>query len=171
MVAFAFETILVTIKSTIMSKNLKTNIVTRAQAKEWFANWMEFATKTLKFSAKKAPKSILIPLIDIENIIQVFKSDKRELSGIRIYFTKKRSYDERPDDLALSCIVVPTVHGASGKRDDHDDAIIPIPPFQNLKKGSAAKKSTAVAASGELETIYDMTYPNPPYNDGTETWV
>lgn len=160
-------------KSSIMSRNLKTNSVSKATADQWIANWIDFATSKLKFPRKAVPRSILIPLIDIENIIKVFNAhNNKKLAGIRVYFTSKSATTDKPDAFSLSCIVVPTVKSKSGESGVQDDAIITIPPAPSRSKSA---KTTADSASAETtegtETIYDMTYPNPPYSGGYSEWV
>ena len=156
--------------------NLLTNAVSRETAKETTRNWIDYATNNLKFSKQEVPKSILIPIIDIYNLIAAFKmhdEEKRELSGIRIYFTRKNSYEEKPEGVYLSCIAVPTVQGKSGEKHDHADAIIKIPSLRQRNAGAKEThaRSAADGDSGETETIYNMTYPCPPYCNGADSFV
>lgn len=155
-----------------MPTNLKTRTISRETAKETYNNWIEFATEKLHFTKDDAPKSILIPISDVENVIKAFKiHDRRELSGIRIYLTRKYSLKEKPEGLYLACFVVPTVKSQSGKPNVHEDAIITIPPLPNHEqlKSSAAALTAGDGDSGGTETIYDMTYPCPPYCDGADS--
>lgn len=159
-------------------ENLITHAIPREVAKRKFRNWIDYATNAkLKFNAAEVPKSILIPIVDIKNLMKAFKmfGGNREMSGVRVYFIRDEPYETHPEGLYLKCMVVPTVQGKSGRDNHHEDAIVTIPPLQHMEhhKGAKAARTADVAArSGEdgTETIYDFTSPCPPDCDGTDDW-
>ena len=155
--------------------SLLLNAISYETARQRVKNWRLYARKKLGFGKTDVPKGIFIPMVDILNVRRAFQTyDNRKVSGIRIYFTKNSSMLENPDDLYLTCIVVPTVktikRDANGN-EIHNDAIIKI-PIAGRSSGKAAKTAAATnIGDGLVDTIYDMTHPCPPYCDGTTRWL
>jgi hypothetical protein len=151
-------------------ENLITHAIPREVAKRKFRNWIDYATAKLNFSPAEVPKSILIPIVDIHNLMKAFKmfGGNREISGVRVYLIRDEPYETHPDGLFLKCMVVPTVK--SGKV--HEDAIVTIPPLKQTGEGgnAARMKATEGEDSGGTETIYDFTTSCPPDCDGTVEW-
>ena len=159
---------------TDVRENLATHAIPREVARRKFRNWINYARNELKFNPKAIPKSIFIPLIDIENLMKAFRIfGKREMSGVRIYLMRDEPYQSGFEHLHLKCFVVPTVHVKSGKDGYHQDAIITIPPLNTAGHGGSAArvKTTSGDSSEGTETIYDLTTSCPPDCDGTDSWL
>jgi hypothetical protein len=154
---------------TDVRENLATHAIPREVAKRKFRNWIDYATAKLNFTPATVPKSIFIPIIDVNNLIIAYRRfGKGEMSGIRVYFIRDEPYETHPDGLYLKCMVVPTVQ--SGK--DHKDAILTIPALKTTGHGGSAARIKTMGGddSGGTETIYDFTTSCPPDCDEENPW-
>jgi hypothetical protein len=153
------------------------NVITLQCAKDWH-NAFKDQNKKLGFDKGDFPNSIVIPFVDIEQIVNDFRDIVHEnVNGVRIYFVIKptKKANGNPN---ISCICVPTKGPHSNDPDvTYTDMIVkaelrdgaPENPDCRGGKNEPDRRATvaftadADDSGDDYVSIYDFVRPCPPY--------
>ena len=149
------------------------NVITLKCAKDWHRAFKE--QNKNGFAPRDLPSSIVIPIVDLEQIVNDFKiAAAPDVNGVRMYFViKPKQQKGRP---RISGILVPTKGPMRKNRDGiYKDMIVNA----TLKRGAlknpdcpgpggnnvSARSAKLAGAEDGYSSIYDFTRPCPPWCD------